>query len=608
MKLRIAEGLALPSDAVTQTFGILAKRGAGKSNAAAVLAEQMHAAGAQFVVVDPVGAWWGLRSSADGKGPGLSIAVLGGHHHDLPLDPGAGELVADLVVDERISCVLDVSAFDSESAKRRFLTAFANRLFRQKGRPGSGDPLHLFLEEADDYAPQMTGRGGDREQEGGKGACLGAFQRLVKQGRARGIGCTMITQRSAALNKDLLTQIETLIVLRTTAPNDRKAIEGWVKYHDLDGKILASLSELAVGEAWVWSPSWLGIVKRVQMPRRTTYDSGATATGSSKSKPVATLADVDLTALRARMAATIERQKADDPRELRKTIDSWKEWHRKLTSALGLGVVDRDVTLGEVRTLASAKPAAPKVERVEVPVVDPKFVARIEAAAEVITKRGHEMRSEVEAFQIAAAEVNARIQKVHGGVAERSMAPGLNPGGRVNRPAGSNPAPSATVRVSSPQTRGQNAHSNGSIPSGERKVLIAIAQHRDGVTREQLTVLTGYKRSSRDTYLQRLSASGYIITTDRILATNKGRDALGADFEPLPTGDSLLQYWMGRLPEGERRVLSIVVEHGPIEREAISEATGYKRSSRDTYLQRLSARQLVRIYRDGITASEELFS
>ena len=41
--LHIAENLTLPLDAVTQTFGILAVRGAGKSNTAAVMAEQMFA-------------------------------------------------------------------------------------------------------------------------------------------------------------------------------------------------------------------------------------------------------------------------------------------------------------------------------------------------------------------------------------------------------------------------------------------------------------------------------------------------------------------------------------------------------------------------------------
>lgn len=36
--LRISDTLTLPLDAATQTFGILAKRGAGKSNAAVVMA------------------------------------------------------------------------------------------------------------------------------------------------------------------------------------------------------------------------------------------------------------------------------------------------------------------------------------------------------------------------------------------------------------------------------------------------------------------------------------------------------------------------------------------------------------------------------------------
>lgn len=75
----LAKDLALPDEAVTQTFGILAKRGAGKSNAAAVMAEGMYHAKLPFVVVDPVGAWWGLRSSKSGKEPGLSIPIFGGY-------------------------------------------------------------------------------------------------------------------------------------------------------------------------------------------------------------------------------------------------------------------------------------------------------------------------------------------------------------------------------------------------------------------------------------------------------------------------------------------------------------------------------------------------
>src|SRR3990167_7755643 len=107
--LHIAPTLSLPADAITQTFGILAVRGAGKSNLGAVMAEGMFEAGLPFVVVDPVGSWFGLRSSGDGKKPGLAVPIFGGRHGDVPLERTAGNLIADMVVEERLSCVLDVS-------------------------------------------------------------------------------------------------------------------------------------------------------------------------------------------------------------------------------------------------------------------------------------------------------------------------------------------------------------------------------------------------------------------------------------------------------------------------------------------------------------------
>jgi len=53
-------------------------------------------------------------------------------------------------------------------------------------------------------------------------------------------------------------------------------------------------------------------------------------------------------------------------------------------------------------------------------------------------------------------------------------------------------------------------------------------------------------------------------------------------------------------------VLEALLEHFPdaVGRETIDEATGYKRSSRDTYLQRLRARQLVEFAGRGRSAGE----
>lgn len=81
-RLSIASNLTLPVEAVTQTFALLAKRGVGKTYTALVMVEEMLKAGLHVVVADPVGVAWGLRASADGKGPGLPIVVLGGDHGD----------------------------------------------------------------------------------------------------------------------------------------------------------------------------------------------------------------------------------------------------------------------------------------------------------------------------------------------------------------------------------------------------------------------------------------------------------------------------------------------------------------------------------------------
>jgi ABC-type thiamine transport system ATPase subunit len=77
--LQIAKELALPRNAVTQTFGFIARKGAGKTYACGKLVELLHGAGARFIVLDIVGNWGpGLRLAADGKRQleGCDVMVL----------------------------------------------------------------------------------------------------------------------------------------------------------------------------------------------------------------------------------------------------------------------------------------------------------------------------------------------------------------------------------------------------------------------------------------------------------------------------------------------------------------------------------------------------
>lgn len=544
--LQIAPDLSLPLDAVTRTHGILAVRGAGKSNCAAVMAEEMFAAGLPFVVVDPVGAWYGLRSSSDGKSPGLPIPVFGGKHGDLPLDRHAGELVANLVVSKRLSCVLDLSTFDSENEKKAFLLAFARRLYQT-----NEDPLHLFLEEADDYIPQRPMRD--------EAVLLRAWENIVRRGRARGLGITLITQRSASLNKNVLTQVETLIVLRTTGPQDRTAIEAWVQYHQQSRDVLASLAGLEDGEAWVWSPHVLKLMRRVQVRRRRTFDSGATPRNvrGKDARPVATLADVDLSALQSEMAATIERAKADDPRELRRRIAG-------LERDLKAAKAERALERVEVST-----PVIPQAVRDEIAIRREAARLHFLALREFIER---EERSLLNGF-------DKELQRVLDAYSSQVSAEPCPRGSGRAPVVGGDRTPRASTRE---RHRGESVSCDLTGP--ERRILDAIAWLESiGVdTPEQTAVafLAGYTYGGGAYNNPRgaLRTRGFVeyAGSDRIRLTDQGR-RLATYPEAVLTTERLHEAVLTRLPGPEQRLLRPLLDAYPkaLTNEDLAHRAGY---------------------------------
>ncbi len=263
MSLRVSADLSLPAEAATWVISYLAKRGAGKTYNAAVQAEEMLKAGIPIVVIDGMGIFWGLRVASDGKSPGLPIVVFGGEHQDLPLVQEKAAEMAKAVVESNISCVLDLSGL-SKYAMRKVVIDFLNELYRL-----NRVERHVFIEESDMFAPQRP-IGQD------EALCLSAVDNFVRRGGNHNLGCTLITQRSAVLNKDILTQSDCLVILRTLAPQDKKAIQAWVEEQvDEDKEELKkwydSLKALDNGEAWVWHPEKPPIFKKVKFRARETF-------------------------------------------------------------------------------------------------------------------------------------------------------------------------------------------------------------------------------------------------------------------------------------------------------------------------------------------------
>lgn len=569
--LRIAEGVRLPIDVVTETISVLAKRGAGKTYTANVIVEEMLRAGAQVVVVDPMGAWWGLRSSSSGDEPGFPVSILGGEHGDVPLEHTAGHVVAETVVSSGISVVLDVSTF-SKGQRKRFVQEFAETLYRK-----NREPVHVVLEEADLFAPQKPQRGEE--------PMLGAIEDLVRRGRGKGIGVSLITQRSAVLNKDVLSQTEILIALRTTSPHDRKAVEAWLEWHLEKAELAAimrDLPTLETGEAFIVSPSVLRYVKRVRIRERTTYDSSATPKAGARAVTPRVAADVDLDALREAMAETVEKAEANDPKKLRARIS-------ELEKAL-----ESNYERGREAGLAEAESQEPET----VPVV---FVPGgvIEAVEEIVSS----LETVKERLEKGAEVGQEQVEEI---IRRRG-------GGEVRRPVASEPTrtisrrPTAEVPATAPNALEVD------LSKGARKILETAARFRS-LSRSQLLTLAGYspKSSTPGEHLSTLVRGAFLVKNgDRYEATEYGRNAVGVTAPPRDAAPSeILGAWLAVLPSGAQRLLETLVAdpEAGITRGDLFESAGFSRNSSTPgeYLSLLRSNDLV-VSEDGLLyPAEEL--
>ena len=557
MKLHISDSLSLPLEAVTQTFAVLAKRGSGKSYLASVVAEEMLKAGQPIVALDPTGGWWGLRS-------GFPIAVLGGEHGDIPLQESAGEVIAQAIVDNRFPAVIDLSLF-RKGQMIRFMVGFLETLYRL-----NRDPVHIFVDEADAFAPQGRNFGGDENR------MLGAMEDLVRRGRKRGLGCTLITQRPAVLNKNVLTQCESVFALRMVHPRDIAALKEWIDVHAdpaQSKEFIESLPSLPVGETWFWSPGWMGTLERLKVRKRETFDSSATPKAGEVAKKPKTLAKLDLEQLGAQIQATVQSAKESDPRELKRRIAELEKQLRERPKETQERIVEKIV---EVHVLKNGQ-----------------------------LDKALRLRDGLQEIVAPLVEAISRVTNQ-----KPSPAPPRTPIVHSQPVQARQPA----VKTQPVQPRPAVQGEPGEIGTGgKRRMLIALAQRPQGMSARQLGVRAGLSSGSGTfgTYLGELRARSWIVgERERLQITDAGVAALG-DYDPLPTGQALLGYWLRELGDsGVARMLRALADVYPhaLTKDALGEAAGMSAGSGTfgTYLGKLRSLELCE-GKSEITAAAELF-
>ncbi|MBU8820875.1 hypothetical protein KL864_33970 [Mycolicibacterium goodii] len=579
----LAPGVRLPLDIVTATVAVMANRGGGKSAVTHRLVELMYAAGLPVVVVDVKGDWWGIRSSADGSSPGLPFYIFGGDHGDLPLEPTAGELLADLIVEDRIPAVLDLSHM-SKTQARTFATAFAERLYHR-----NRDPLHVVVEEADVLVPQRATAATAR--------LLGAMEDLAKRGRHRGIGLTVVSQRPQEVAKSVLDLMETVILLRMTGPRSIKAIQDWISVNaDQDDTtardVISSLASLPTGTGWIWSPAFLRILERVEFPMFTTFDSHATPKPGQLRIVPNERAEIDLDKLGAEIAATRQRAHDNDPRRLHTEIQAlrseWAAANRRAdkvaehAATLAQQLADRD---HEIDTLRA------RVDELIGHRANTGAIESLRSAMDLIKA----------SIDILAADRPAQMAASPDRTARRAPAP-------VEPPAPRTPPPASPRRPSD-----QPEPSTARFRAGAHRMINALAAMAPlRLTKAQWATVAHMKHTGGtwSTYLGEIRRAGL---TDESPAgftlTQAGWDYLGAKPEPM-TANQLQQHYLGILRAGAARMLQAVIDAHPdgLTKTELADVSGVTASGGtfSTYLGDLRRNGLVEQRGDRIVATDIL--
>ncbi len=629
MKLRVSDDLVLSADFVTSTQAILAQKGKGKTYAASVEAEELLDAGQQVVVIDPTDAWFGLRSSPDGRSTGYPIAVFGGDHGDVPLEPAGGAVFAEAIVRERFSAIVCTETM-TKGEELRFVGDFLEKLYRK-----NREAMHLFIDEADQFVPQQTFGVADART-------CGATDDIVRRGRKKGIGCTLITQRASAINKNVLSQADMLVALGCSHPLDLDAIEKWVRKNadpKLAKEMMDSLPSLPRGVAWAWNPSQ-HLFRKVAVRQRRTFDSGATPRAGEKKREPRVLAPVDLARLGEAMAAAVQRQKDTDPKELKKQVKGLEGQVADLRRELehvGKGQARAEANekashaenfelrreVAELKRQLAARPASvlepSDLDRLE------KIIARAEAALakhDAAVSRHHQayqaaLKGYTNASKAATSAALAAIDELRARLARRPLAqPPSNGVAAAASAAKKPPAPRANGRSPAPPD-------HDSIPSDARlkpahlRLLSAIAWWESiGVPAPDLggvafVARTSTRSSAFDNNRSRLRAAGYIDypSRGRVQLTEAGRAFAPPPTLP-PTNAALHEAVLGKVTPAHGRMLRALIEAYPdemsLEDFAARARTSVTSSAFDNNRSWLRARGLAEYPRTGFVRATAL--
>lgn len=305
------EGASLPIvETLTGRGFITGKSGAGKSNTASVIAEELLDRGYPILIVDTDGEYWGLKEQYE------ILHVGADEECDLQVGSEHASKLADLALTSNIPIILDVSGYLDQEDANRLVKETARHLFQKEKKQQK--PFLLFVEEIHEYVPE----GGGLDDVGRM------LVRIAKRGRKRGLGLVGMSQRPADVKKDFITQCDWIAWHRLTWENDTNVVK-----RVLGKEEAAQVQTLEDGEALLMADFQDEHVRTVQVRRKRTFDAGATPDLEDYERPSLKSVSSDL----VKELETIsqrEREKQDEVAILEDRVETLEEEKQALENEL----------------------------------------------------------------------------------------------------------------------------------------------------------------------------------------------------------------------------------------------------------------------------------
>ncbi len=493
---------------------IMGNSGSGKSWLLRLIAEQA-ASRLQTIVLDPEGEFASLREEVD--------AVLVGPGGELmPTVATAGKLARKLL-ELGVSAIIDLYELKLQE-RRAFVRNFLDSLMSAPKKLWR--PALIVIDEAHKYAP---------ERSSGSAESTESVITLLSQGRKRGFCGILATQRISKLHKDAAAECVNNLVGRTTLDVDVRRARDILGLAKKDESTLRGLKS---GNWYGFGPAFNreGVLRFKAAKVTTTHPRAGERHKLKAPEPSAKIKKVlpELTELPQEV-----KKEADDLATARKAI---RELERELLVAKRQGEKDRKEGANGVDVEAAITRALERQRK--------QFQRRLATSIKRVTS----LRRSTQGLDRSTEELEgALLVLVDADTPEAALGASVP---KAVRPP----------RAPRPQAREREAPADASVGRGGlSRMLIALAQNPDGCERSQLGVLAGMSSRSGTFagYLSTMRGNGWMLDEGGLMfATEAGVEALG-DFDPLPTGDALVEYWQGQLGQGGvRRIFDALIEAG----------------------------------------------